>query len=214
MEKNKITKAVLGRLPRYLTFLKGFSEGEEQYVSATRIAKELSLGEVQVRKDLGVVCGKGRPKLGYEIPELIKSIEVCLGQNKTTLAVLVGAGKLGKALLEYDGFEKFGVRVAAAFDCNETPLRLASGVEILPVSRFSEFCRENEVRIGIITVGEGSAQSVCDEMVANGITAIWNFAPCKISVPEGVIFLQENLALSLAYLNNKLLEQNRKENDI
>ena len=214
MEKNKITKAVLGRLPRYLTFLKGFSEGEEQYVSATRIAKELALGEVQVRKDLGVVCGKGRPKLGYEIPELIKSLEACLGQNKTTLAVLVGAGKLGKALLEYDGFEKFGVHIAAAFDCNEEPLRLASGLEILPVSQFSDFCRENDVKIGIITVGEGSAQSVCDEMVANGITAIWNFAPCKISVPEGVIFLQENLALSLAYLNNKLLEQNRKENDI
>ena len=214
MEKNKITKAVLGRLPRYLTFLKGFSEGEEQYISATRIAKELSLGEVQVRKDLGVVCGKGKPKLGYRIPELIKSIEVCLGQKKTTLAVLVGAGRLGKALLEYDGFEKFGVNIAAAFDCNEKPLRLASGLEILPMSQFGDFCKSNDVKIGIITVGEGSAQIVCDEMVANGITAIWNFAPCKICVPEGVIFLQENLALSLAYLNNKLMEQNRKEFDI
>lgn len=214
MEKNKITKAVLGRLPRYLTFLERLDAGEEQYVSATTVARELSLGEVQVRKDLGVVCGKGKPKLGYRIPELIKSIETCLGRERLTSAVLVGAGRLGKALLEYDGFEKFGVRIAAAFDCNEMPLKLASGLCILPMSQFSEYCRENDVRIGIITVGEGSAQTVCDEMVECGITAIWNFAPCKITVPEGVIFLQENLALSLAYLNNRLMEQNRKEFEI
>ncbi len=214
MEKSKITKAVLGRLPRYLTFLKGLSEGEEQYISATRIAKELSLGEVQVRKDLAVVCGKGKPKLGYRIHELVKSIEACLGSTRSTVAVLVGAGKLGRALLEYDGFEKFGVHIAAAFDCNEIPLRLSSGLEVLPMAQFGEFCKSNDVKIGIITVGEGSAQTVCDEMIANGICAVWNFAPCKLDVPAGVVFLQENLALSLAYLNNKLLEQNRKENDI
>lgn len=213
MEKSKITKAVLGRLPQYLAFLEDISAQDITFISSTRIAKELSLGEVQVRKDLSVVCGKGKPKLGYRTADLIKSIESCLGQSELTPAVLVGAGKLGKALLEYDEFEKYGVQIVAAFDCNEQILKIHRSLEVLPMSQFQEFCRSHEIRIGIITVGEGSAQAVCDQMLASGITAIWNFAPCRLQVPEGVLFLQENLAVSLAYLNNQLLDQKRKEKE-
>ena len=70
---------------------------------------------------------------------------------------------------------------------------------------FAAYCKENNVRIGIITVGAGSAQDVCNRMVESGITAIWNFAPCNLEVPDGVLLKQERLALSLAYLNNKLV---------
>jgi redox-sensing transcriptional repressor len=69
---------------------------------------------------------------------------------------------------------------------------------------FDEYCKQNNVRIGIITVGTGSAQNVCDKMIESGITAIWNFAPCNLEVPDGILLKQERLALSLAYLNNKL----------
>lgn len=213
MEKSKITKALLGRLPQYLTFLEGMDSQEVPFISATKIAKELSLGEVQVRKDLSIVCGKGKPKLGYRTADLMKSIESCLGQNKTTPAVLVGAGKLGKALLEYDEFERYGVQIMAAFDCNETILKVHRSLEVLPMSQFREFCESHDVQIGIITVGEGSAQAVCDQMLACGIQAIWNFAPCKLQVPEGVLFHQENLAVSLAYLNSQLLDKKRKEKE-
>ena len=213
MEKSKITKAVLGRLPQYLSFLESISDQNIPFISATKIAKELSLGEVLVRKDLSVVCGKGKPKLGYRTPDLIRSIEACLGQSKTTPAVLVGAGKLGRALLEYDEIERYGVQILAAFDCNEQILRVHKNLEVLPMSQFRDFCKTHNVKIGIITVGEGSAQTVCDQMIASGITAIWNFAPCKLNIPEGILFLQENLALSLAYLNSQLLDQKRKENE-
>ena len=81
------------------------------------------------------------------------------------------------------------------------------------MTQFGDFCRSNDVKIGIITVGEGSAQSVCDQMVESGIKAIWNFAPCRLNVPEDVVFLQENLAISLAYLNNKLLTKQQKETE-
>ena len=141
MEKSKITKAVLGRLPQYLAFLKDVSAQDIPFISSTKIAKELSLGEVQVRKDLSVVCGKGKPKLGYRTGDLIKSIESCLGQTRLTPAVLVGAGKLGKALLEYDEFEKYGVQIMAAFDCNEQVLKIHRSLEVLPMSQFQEFCR-------------------------------------------------------------------------
>ncbi len=213
MEKSRLTKAVLGRLPKYLSFLEEVSDSGVPYISATKIAKGLSLGEVQVRKDLNVISGKGKPKLGYRTDELICSIKVCLGQSAHTSAVLVGAGKLGRALLEYDEFEKYGVKITAAFDCNEQVLKIHSNLEILPMSQFREFCKRNEIKIGIITVGEGSAQDVCDQMLESGITAIWNFAPCKLQIPEGVLFLQENLAVSLAYLNSQMLNKKCEENE-
>ena len=181
MSQMSIPKATLGRIPRYLSFLKELSLESVPYISATTIAKELHLGEVQVRKDLSMVSGAGRPKIGYDTEMLIGQLEDCLGYNQLTPAVLVGAGRLGRALLQYDGFEHFGVKITAAFDCNE-----------------------HRIGLGIITVGEGSAQEVCDQMVASGITAIWNFAPCKLQIPDGIILQNENLALSLAHLRNRL----------
>lgn len=204
MEKVSVSKAALGRLPSYLSYLKELSPEKVPYISATTIAKELNLGEVQVRKDLAVVSGAGKPRLGYVTEELIEKLEDCLGYNQLTFAVLVGAGKLGRALLQYDGFERFGVKISAAFDSNEKVINLDSKTEILPMNQFEIFCHKHNVKLGIITVGEGSAQTVCDQMVKSGITAIWNFAPCKLKVPSGVLLQNENLALSLAHLSNQL----------
>lgn len=207
MEKNAIPKATLGRLPQYLAFLKEHEKKGTPHISATAIAKALSLGEVQVRKDLGQVSGEGKPKIGYVTADLTEQLEKCLGHHRLANAVLVGAGKLGRALLDYDEFENYGVRIAAAFDCDEQVLHPVHNKEILPMCRFEAFCRSENVQIGIITVGKDSAQSVCDRMLECGITAIWNFAPCKLHVPEGFLLKQENLALSLAHLNNQLSVQ-------
>lgn len=205
MDKTGISKATLGRLPHYLQLLRELSDDNVPYISATVIAKKLSLGEVQVRKDLSAVSGAGKPRIGYKTIDLIKSIEAYLGQGDMTNAVLVGAGKLGKALLEFDDFEDYGVKIIAAFDCNETAIRYNRSIEILPMNDFDSFCKKNNVKIGIITVGAGSAQDVCNRMIESGIMAIWNFAPCNLEVPDGILIKQERLALSLAYLNNKLV---------
>ena len=173
-----IPKATLGRLPGYLQYLRGLAETKRKNISATAIAKGLALGDVQVRKDLAAVSGAGKPKIGYETDQLILDIERHLGHDNLTNAVLVGAGKLGRALLDYDGFESFGVKIVAGFDCNHQIMQ--TGVQkrnILPIGSLTEYCKDNGVRLGIITVGQGSAQEVCDRMVASGITAIWNFAP-------------------------------------
>ena len=205
MDKSGISKATLGRLPHYLQFLRELSVDDVPYISATVIAKKLSLGEVQVRKDLSAVSGAGKPKVGYKTADLIKSIEAHLGLGDMTNAVLVGAGKLGKALLEFDDFEDYGVKIIAAFDCNQNPIKYNRSIEILPMNDFDSFCKKNNVKIGIITVGAGSAQDVCNRMIESGIMAIWNFAPCNLEVPDGILIKQERLALSLAYLNNKLV---------
>lgn len=208
MDKCSVSKATLGRLPSYLEYLRNLPPDKVPYISATAIAKHLGLGEVQVRKDLAAVSGAGKPKLGYVTAELVEKLEGCLGCNQLTSAVLVGAGKLGRALLQYDEFEKYGVKISAAFDSNERAISLGSKTEILPMNQFEYFCKNQNIKIGIITVGEGSAQAICDQMVKSGITAIWNFAPCKLKVPTGVLLQNENLALSLAHLNNQLCNFN------
>ena len=205
MNGYSIPKATLGRLPQYLQYLKNLPEEKGATISATAIAKGLSLGEVQVRKDLAVVSGAGKPKVGYERTKLIDDIERNLGYEQFTNAVLVGAGKLGRALLDYDGFEEFGVRIVAGFDCNEQALPIGKNAKaILPIKDIGTYCAQNNVKLGIVTVGQGSAQQVCDALVSCGIEAIWNFAPCPLKVPAGVLLKQENLALSLAHLNNQI----------
>ncbi len=202
MNGYSIPKATLGRLPQYLEYLRSLPE-IRRTISATAIAKALSLGDVQVRKDLASVCGAGKPKIGYETDKLITDIESHLGYERLTNAVLVGAGKLGRALLDYDGFEDFGVKIVAGFDCNETVLTKGTK-DILPIRDIEVYCREHDVKLGIITVGQGSAQDVCDKLVESGIKAIWNFAPVTLKVPNGVLLRQENLALSLAYLKGQI----------
>ena len=205
MNGYSIPKATLGRLPQYLQYLKSLPPANGATISATAIAKGLALGEVQVRKDLAVVSGAGKPKVGYERTKLIDDLERNLGYESLTNAVLVGAGKLGRALLDYDGFEEFGVRIVAGFDCNDHAVPLGKNAKaILPIKDIGAYCAQNNVKLGIVTVGQGSAQDVCDTLVASGITAIWNFAPCALKVPAGVLLKQENLALSLAHLNNQI----------
>ena len=202
MNGYSIPKATLGRLPQYLEYLKGLPE-MCRTISATAVARALSLGDVQVRKDLAAVCGAGKPKIDYETGKLIADIEGHLGYEQLTNAVLVGAGKLGRALLDYDGFENFGVKIIAGFDCNET-MQKAGGKDILPIRDIGAYCQKHDVKLGIITVGQGSAQEVCNALVESGIEAIWNFAPVNLKVPSGILLKQENLALSLAHLNNQI----------
>ena len=199
MSKLTIGRATLGRLPKYLEFLK---ECSEEYISSAYVAKSLYLGEVQVRKDLSAVSGKGKPRVGYKREELVESLELALGSGKTTNAIIVGAGKLGRALLDYHGFEDFGVKIIAAFDKNEDVVR--GNENVFPLDELNRVCREKRVRIGIIAVGVESAQEICDLMLANGIKGIWNFAPCKLALPKGVAIVQENLALSLAHLKGQI----------
>ena len=94
--------------------------------------------------------------------------------------------------------------IAAAFDSNDKEISITGKIKIKPINEFDDFCKNNNIQLGIITVGAGSAQAVCDKMVQCGIVAILNFAPCKLNVPDGVILENENLALSLAYLNNQI----------
>lgn len=207
MERKEISKAVLKRLPGYLSYLKSLPEGTSTYISATALANALGMGEVQVRKDLAMVSDGGRPKIGYLRERLIEDISQFLGYDNTTDAILVGAGKLGQALLGYKGFAKYGLNILAAFDVAPQAEATDEGKPIYPMEKLESFCRENLVLMGIITVPSSQAQQVCDALIGNGIKAIWNFAATHLDVPEGILVQNENMATSLAVLSMHLQAQ-------
>lgn len=207
MQRKEISKSVLKRLPVYLAYLKNLPAEGSAYISATALANALGMGEVQVRKDLAMVSDGGRPKLGYLRESLIEDINQFLGYDNTTDAVLVGAGKLGQALLGYSGFEAYGLNIRAAFDAKPVADQTEDGKPILPMEQMESFCRENKILMGIITVPAAYAQQVCDQMIACGIKAIWTFAPVHLDVPENILVQNENMATSLALLSMHLQAQ-------
>ena len=207
MERKEISKSVLKRLPGYLSYLKSIPDGTMPYISATALANALGMGEVQVRKDLAMVSDGGRPKIGYLRESLIEDISQFLGYDNTTDAILVGAGKLGQALLGYGGFEAYGLNILAAFDAKPFASKTQEGKPVYPIDQLESFCRGNKVLMGIITVPAPYAQEVCDQLVACGIKAIWNFAPIHLDVPSNILVQNENMATSLAVLSMHLQAQ-------
>ena len=207
MERKEISKSVLKRLPGYLSYLKSLPEEGSPYISATALAAALCMGEVQVRKDLAMVSDGGRPKIGYLRESLIEDISQFLGYDNTTEAILVGAGKLGQALLGYSGFNEYGLNIVAAFDINPFAEKTDEGKPIYHMDQLDTFCRNNNVLMAIITVPTEFAQDVCDNLIRCGIKAIWNFAPTHLDVPANILVQNQNMATSLAVLSMHLKAQ-------
>ncbi|MGB4659731.1 MAG: redox-sensing transcriptional repressor Rex [Mobilitalea sp.] len=206
--KNVITTQALRRMPYYIQQLKVLLSENVEIVAAPKIAELLKLNEVQVRKDFAAVSStKGKPKSGFPVKELIANMETLLGYHNTDEAVIVGAGSIAHAILAYDGIKAYGVRIVAAFDVNPAYIGTEiSGVKVLSAEKISDLCRRMKIHIGIITVPAEQAQVVCDQLIAGGVLAIWNFAPIHLSVPEDIIVQNENLAASLAVLSKHLRE--------
>ena len=214
MENKKVSKSVLKRLPGYLAYLKNMPENSPPNISATALANALGMGEVQVRKDLAMVSDGGRPKIGYLREALIDDIEQFLGYDNTTDAILIGAGKLGQALMGYSGFDEYGLNILAAFDAKPKMTLTEEGKPVYPIEKLPQFCKSHKVLMGIITVPAEGAQSVADQLIAVGVKAIWNFAPVHLDVPAGTLVQNENMATSLAVLSVHLQAQIKEEKEI
>lgn len=212
-EQNKglptLSTQAIKRMPYYLQYLKKLHKDGVEVVSAPTVAERLDLKGIQVRKDFAAVSSsKGKPKSGFIVKELIDNIEHILGYNNVDQAVLVGAGLLGKALLSYGGFDSYGLKIVAAFDSDEKIVGSSINEKyVLSADKISDLCRRMKIYIGIITVPVEQAQIVCDQLVAGGVRAIWNFAPIHLSVPKNILVQNENMAASLALLSNHLQEQ-------
>ena len=208
----EISRQALQRLPSYLNYLKKRKEEGVINISSPMIALELHLNEVQVRKDLASVSrSEGRPKTGHNVERLIDDIETFLGYNNVDHAVIVGVGQLGRALLNYKGFENYGLEIIAAFDNDESLANQEiNNVKVSSIAKLEDLVRRLQVHIGIITVPASCAQEICDKLIKGGVLAIWNFAPVNLKVPDYILVHNENMAASLAVLSRHLKEKMAK----
>ena len=202
------------RLPSYLRILRQAKENGEKNISATKLALELGLKPIQVRKDLASTGIEGRPKVGFVIDELIMSITHVLGWDNATDALIIGAGNMGSALAAYDGFSAYGLRIVAIFDKDPGKIgRSVGNLEILPVDTIYQYIKSHRVTIAVIAVPANQAQATADMLVKCGIRGIWNFAPKNLRVPEDVVLQRTDLAASFAVLSVKLGRKYREETE-
>ena len=208
MEKNiKISMAGLNRLPKYLRILKEKQLNNIQNISSTLIAEELKLNPIQVRKDLALVSKTdGKPGVGFETNQLIADIEKFLGVNNSRNAIILGAGRLGQALLNYNGFGN-DVNILMAFDNEKSK---CDNKKIFHINTLEKKILEKDIHIAIITMPANNAQEMCDRLVNSGIKAIWNFAPTNLKVPENIVIKNEDLSTSLLVLLKMLEEKSNK----
>ncbi|MDI3473356.1 MAG: redox-sensing transcriptional repressor [Thermotogaceae bacterium] len=201
-------KASLDRLKIYRRLL---TETDSEYISSEDIANKLGINPELVRKDLSYINYKGKPKVGYHVQSLLDELNELFGLKKTTNVIIVGAGHLGRALANFKGFSKYGIKIVGIFDNDPQKINQFVGeLVVLPLDYINRVVRRFNVEIGTICVPEEAAQKIADLLVQNGIKAIWNFAPVKLEVSEDIIVVDEDISQSLLTIKH-LLERKQLE---
>lgn len=196
-----IPKKTVYRLSIYLRCLQRLKENEIRTVSSEALAKVAGVKSTQLRKDLTYFGQFGTRGLGYDVQQLCDRITESLGTNRLQPVVLVGVGNLGSALLAYKGFEQEGFEIVGAFDIDRRKHSKDVAKPVLPISKLADIIREHNVRMAMIAVPASAAQEAANALTAAGITAILNFAPTILHIPEDVMVNNVNLASELENLS-------------
>jgi len=197
----KIADSTVRRLSLYLRFLEEFEGQGIETVSSGALAGRGGTTSAQVRKDLSFFGSFGKRGLGYSVPDLVVSLRQILGLTRHYRVALIGAGKIGSALVQNRGFRRRGFDIAAIFD--QDPAKIGQeldGVMVEDVARLESVLAKAPPDIAVLVTPPDSAQAVADRLVGLGIKAILNFAPLQLTVPADVTVKTVNLALELEAL--------------
>ncbi|MEC9488453.1 MAG: redox-sensing transcriptional repressor Rex, partial [Halanaerobium sp.] len=177
MKYQQIPKTTIERLPLYYRCLGKLEKKDIEVVSSKELGDQLGIPSTQVRKDLSYYGEFGRRGVGYEVTDLQRHLEKILGLNQTWPIVLIGAGNLGRALVNYEGFKRLGLQFELVFDADLGKIGNRIGnLEVYSIKELDERLENKSVRIGVIAVPAASAQEVANLLVKTGIKAIWNFS--------------------------------------
>jgi len=203
VDTSSISDLTIARLSIYLRCVDRLVELGVDTVSSQELARRFNLNSAQIRKDLAYFGEFGVRGVGYNVRELRQYIVEILGLDHERRLVIVGAGNLGTALCHYSGFSGGSFLVVGVLDSD--PNRIGdptpAGLLVEDASRLSEIVRQRNVEIGVITTPPGSAQAVCDQMVAAGIATILNFAPIRVKAPDEVLVKTVDLKVHLEELS-------------
>ena len=207
MKKSYISKNVIKRLPRYLRKLNELAAAGVERISSGELGASIGYTPSQIRQDFSCFGEFGQEGYGYNVASLRDEIAHILGTDRHRSIILVGAGRIGRSLIENIGFERLGFRLLGAFDISReligTRIR---DIEVQDVESSDAFIRENGVDIAILSTNRSQAQAIAERLVRAGIRAIWNFTEAEIDpgssgvVVESIHFADSLLELSY-YMN-------------
>ena len=201
----KIAESTVRRLSLYLRFLEEFEEQGIGTVSSDALALRGGTTSAQVRKDLSFFGSFGKRGLGYAVPELAGRLREILGLGREYRVVLLGAGKIGSALVQYRGFQKRGFEIVGIFDVDQAKIgKRWNGLTVSDVAQLESQLAGQAIDIGVLVTPAEAAQELAERLVKLGIKAILNFAPVQLSVPDDVSVKNVNLALELEALSYAL----------
>ncbi len=187
MVSTDVPEIVVRRLPLYLRALTTLAEANHLVTSSQELAEMLGISSAQIRKDLSFFGEFGKQGLGYEVAYLRDQLQRILHLDRQWDMVLVGAGDLGHAVVNYPGFARWDCRVVALFDNDPAKIgRTVAGLEVRDVAELEEAVRRLGVQIGVIAVPAEHAQEVAERLVRAGVRAILNYAPANLNLPDGV----------------------------
>ena len=206
---DKISQAVISRLPRYLRYLGDLKDEGVERISSHDLSIRMHVTASQIRQDFNHFGGFGQQGYGYNVGYLYDEIGKILGLDHKHSMVIIGAGNLGQALANYMNFEKRGFFVKGIFDRNEEVIgKKVRNLEIQDIANLESFITDNQIEIAVLTLPKAGATEISKILVRSGITAIWNFAHVDLELPDNVIVENVHLSESLMKLSYKL---NRKK---
>jgi len=207
MKTEKISELTIDRLSVYLRCLDLLSSNGTKQVSSQELASQFNLNSAQIRKDLAQFGEFGVRGVGYNIENLRKCLRSILGLDHPHQIGIIGAGNLGMALAEYEGFIGTNYSVVALFDNDPQKINSTTkrGIKILDIETLESIIKESGIDIIVLAVPASVAQKVLDQVVALGIKAVLNFAPMQFSVPEDVKLKTLDLTVSFDSLSHSLV---------
>lgn len=206
-KENKVSSAVVKRLPKYYRYLGQINDKGIIRVSSGELSEITGLTASQIRQDLNHFGGFGQQGYGYNVNDLKAEIEKIIGINNSYKAIVIGLGNIGKAIFHYKGFQMSGMEVIGLFDRNPEIIgTTVQGLKVRNVNELESFLTKEKADIGILAIPADKAQEVCDILVNSGIGGIWNFAPIDLKLPKNVVLenvhLDESLFTLTYYFNN------------
>jgi redox-sensing transcriptional repressor len=201
----KVSDSTVGRLSLYLRLLEELDQDGVSTLSSEELADRAGTSAAQVRKDLSFFGTFGKRGLGYSVTELIGSLRSILGLERRWRVAVVGAGKIGAALLGYQDFRRQGFFIEFVFDSDAAKVgQRWNGVVVKADAEMEEVLRMSPIDIAIVAVPADAAQSIVDRVVQAGVRAILNFAPVKLRVPQDIALKNVNMAVELEGLSYAL----------
>ena len=203
MKKEKISDAVIRRLPRYYRYLDELHAKGIVRISSGSLGKRMGITASQIRQDLSCFGEFGQQGYGYNVAGLREEIARILGMDRGYSVILIGAGRIGQSLIENFNFAHYGFRLLGAFEIRKELVGTQiAGVTIADAETQRDFIRDNNVDIAILSINRDHAQQVADELIDCGIKSIWNFTDADIDpgesgcIIENIHFSDSLLALS------------------